>query len=223
MTESPTPQNAWVPPDTRPTRLILLRHGVTPDTLAKRFAGRSDPELAAEGVAQAARAALRVQALGPIDAILSSPLRRAQQTAQAVSERLALTVELDPGFVETDFGEWDGFTFAEVEQRSPGKLLQWMNEPSSSPPGGESLEAVTSRVVHARDRLLSGRRGQRIVVVSHVTPIKLLVRLALDAPMAAVHRMFLEPASITVIDYYEDGPVTVRSLNDAAHLYSDDS
>jgi ribonuclease H / adenosylcobalamin/alpha-ribazole phosphatase len=216
--DAPTPQNAWIPPDSTPTRLILLRHGATAHTLAKRFAGRSDLDLADAGRNQAARAAERLAELGPIEGIVSSPLRRARQTAQVVAERLGIPVEVEDGFVEADFGDWDGLTYSEAEARWAGALLNWMNDPSVSPPGGESLDAVTRRVRRARDRILSTRKGQRILVVSHVTPIKVLTRLALDAPPHAVHRMFLEPASITVIDYYPDGPVTLRSFNDAAHL-----
>jgi probable phosphoglycerate mutase len=214
----PTPQNAWVPPDSTPTRLILLRHGVTEYTLAKRFAGRSDAEVVTAGIDQAARAARRVAELGPVDAVVTSPLRRARQTAQAVADLLGLKAEVSNDFVETDFGEWDGLTYAEVQQRWPGDLARWLADPAVAPPGGESFEQVTRRVRRARDRVLAAHAGRTVAVISHVTPIKVLVRLALDAPPAALHRMFLSPASISVIDYFADGPLTLRSFNDAAHL-----
>ena len=216
--QNPTPQNPWVPPETTPTRLILLRHGVTEHTVGKRFAGRSDAELTDVGKLQAKRAAERVAQLGGADAVVSSPLRRTRQTADAVASRLDLPVEVADGFVETDFGEWDGFSYPEVAQRWPDELSAWLADPSVAPPGGESMAAVTRRVRRARDRVLATHSKRTIVVVTHVTPIKVLVRLALDAPPVALHRMFLAPASISVIDYFADGPVSLRSFNDAAHL-----
>ncbi len=218
MTEQPSPQNAWVPSGSAPTRLVLLRHGVTDFTVAKRFAGRSDLALAEAGREQARRAALRVRQLGPVSAIVSSPLTRTRQTAEAAASLLGLGVSVEPGFVETDFGDWDGYTFGEAQQRWPDELSAWMANPSVAPPGGESFDDVTARVVRARDALLQAHAGTTVLVVSHVTPIKVLVRLALQAPSDALYRIFLSPASISVIDYYADGPVTVRSVNDDAHL-----
>jgi broad specificity phosphatase PhoE/ribonuclease HI len=216
---APTPQTAWVPPSSKPTRLILVRHGVTEHTLAKRFAGRSDLELTDEGFKQAIRAAERVAQLGPVDAVVSSPLRRTRQTAQAIVDRLGLAdVGIDEGFVETNFGEWDGHDFAEVQQGWPEQLRAWLADPSAAPPGGESFDAATRRVRRARDRILASHTEQTVVVATHVSPIKILVRLALDAPPSALYRMFLSPASLTVIDYFADGPVTLRAFNDSAHL-----
>ena len=217
MTGGPTPQTAWVPPDTNPTRLILLRHGVTEDTLAKRFAGRSDRPLTDLGRRQAAQAAERVAQLGPVHAIVSSPLLRTRQTAAAAADLLDLPVSVIDGFAETDFGEWDGHTYPEVDERWPGRLAEWMADPAVAPPGGESFDAVTDRVAAARDTVLAGHAGRTVLVASHVSPIKILTRLALRAPADALHRMFLAPASITVIDYYADGPVTLRAFNDCAH------
>ncbi|HEX8305350.1 MAG TPA: bifunctional RNase H/acid phosphatase [Jatrophihabitans sp.] len=209
---------AWVPPQAVPTRLLLVRHGVTEYSVAKRFAGRSDLELTEAGREQARRAAGRVAELGPVDVLISSPLRRTRQTADQLADQLELPVLIEDGMVETDFGDWDGYTYAEVSQKWPAELQRWLADPSVAPPSGESFETVTRRVRQARDRILAQHGGKTVVVVSHVSPIKTLVRLALDAPASALQRMFLEPASISVIDYYADGPVSLRSFNDTAHL-----
>jgi probable phosphoglycerate mutase len=216
--ENPAPQAAWVPPQTTPTRLILLRHGVTDHSVARVFAGRSDLQLNALGRGQARRAAQRAVAYGPVDVVISSPLQRTRQTADEVAALTRGAVEIEPDVIETDFGEWDGFSFADVRERWPAELAAWMADETVAPPKGESFEVVTARVTAARDRILAQYPGQTVVVVSHVTPIKVLVRLALLAPPQALHRMFLEPASISVIDYYGDGPVSLRAFNDAAHL-----
>jgi probable phosphoglycerate mutase len=209
---------AWVPPQTTPTRLLLVRHGVTEYSLTRRFAGRSDLELTELGREQARQAAGRIAELGPVDVVISSPLRRTRQTAQQIADRLGLAVLIEDGMVETDFGDWDGYTYDEVRRRWPAELQRWLADPAVAPPAGESFEVVTRRVRRARDRILAAHGGKTVVVVSHVSPIKILVRLALDAPASALHRMFLSPASICAIDYYADGPVSLQSFNDTAHL-----
>jgi broad specificity phosphatase PhoE/ribonuclease HI len=215
---SAEPAGAWVPPQTTPTRLLLVRHGVTKYSVDRRFAGRSDLDLTADGEQQARQAAGRIAQLGPVQAVVSSPLRRTRQTAQQIADRLELPVLVEDGLVETDFGDWDGFTYDEVQRRWPDELRRWLADPAVAPPSGESFEAVTRRVRRARDRIMARHAGSTVVVVSHVTPIKVLVRLALDAPPTALHRMFLAPASVSVIDYYADGPVSLQSFNDTAHL-----
>jgi probable phosphoglycerate mutase len=215
----PTNNNsAQVPPQAIPTRLLLVRHGVTEYSVARRFAGRSDLELTEAGLEQARRAAGRIAELGPVDVVISSPLRRTRQTAQQIADRLELPVQVEDGVIEIDFGDWDGYNFEEVRQRWPAELQRWLDDPTAAPPSGESFEAVTRRVRRARDRILAQHSGKTVVVVSHVSPIKTLVRLALDAPILAMHRMFLAPASVSAIEYYADGPVSLQSFNDTAHL-----
>jgi probable phosphoglycerate mutase len=209
---------AWVPPETTPTRLLLVRHGVTAYSVERRFAGRSDLELTPDGLEQARLAAGRVAQLGPVDALVTSPLRRTRQTAQQLADRLELQVLVEDGMIETDFGDWDGYTYQEVRRRWPAELDRWLADPAVAPPSGESFETVTRRVRRARDRILAQHAGKTVAVVSHVSPIKILVRLALDAPASALHRMFLAPASICAIDYYADGSVSLQSFNDTAHL-----
>ena len=208
----------WVPPQTTRTRLLLVRHGVTAYSVQHRFAGRSDLELTPDGEQQARLAAGRIARLGPVDAVICSPLRRTRQTAQQIADRLGLPVAVEDGMVEADFGDWDGYTYDEVHQRWPEALARWLADPAVAPPSGESFEAVTRRVRRARDRILAGHAGKTVVVVSHVSPIKILVQLALDAPASAMYRMYLAPASVCTLDYYADGPVSLRSFNDTAHL-----
>jgi len=200
------------------TRLVLLRHGVTEYSVVRRFAGRSDLDLTEEGVRQAARAADRVARLGEIAAVYSSPLLRCRHTASVAADRLGLPVELDDGLIETDFGDWDGYTQAEIGAKWPDELARWLADPQVAPPGGESFEATGRRARQARDRILRAQAGRTVLVVSHVSPIKALVRLALDAPPAAVHRMYLAPAALSVIDYFTDGTVSLRSFNETGHL-----
>ena len=196
---------------------MLLRHGQTLMSVQKRYAGRSDIPLTGTGIRQAAAAAKRLAPAG-IGVIVSSPLQRAVQTAEEVAAVTGVPVVTDDGFRETDFGDWEGLTFAEVKERWPDELTTWLADPAVAPPGGESFAEVGERVTAALHRVLAGRPGQTVLVVSHVTPIKTLIAAALLAPPPALYRMHLDVAALCEIDWYADGPAVLRSFNDTAHL-----
>ncbi|MFI7326648.1 bifunctional RNase H/acid phosphatase [Streptomyces rubiginosohelvolus] len=217
------PQTGWgAAPDLgAPATLVLLRHGETALTPEKRFSGSggTDPELSAVGRGQAERAAGYFAALGTVQEIVSSPLRRCRETAAAVAARLGLDVRIDESLRETDFGAWEGLTFGEVRERYGDDLTAWLASPDTAPTGGgESFAQVTERVAAARDRLVARYAGRTVLLVTHVTPIKTFVRLALGAPPEALFRMELSAASISTVAYYGDGNASVRLLNDTSHL-----
>jgi broad specificity phosphatase PhoE/ribonuclease HI len=205
-----------------PTTTVLLRHGETRLSVDKRFSGPSDEPLTARGEAQAAASAARLVARtsAPIEAIVCSPVARALASAAPVATALGLDVVVDPGLRETDFGDWEGYTYAEVAAKWPGELTTWLGDAEAAPPNGESLAATARRVRQARDRILAAHPARTVLVVSHVTPIKTMVRMALDAPVASVHRMKLNLAAISEIAWYADGPATLRTYNETFHLES---
>ncbi|MFE9378461.1 bifunctional RNase H/acid phosphatase [Streptomyces sp. NPDC006855] len=218
-----TPQTGWgsAPDLGAPATLLLLRHGETALTPEKRFSGSggTDPELSAAGRGQAERAAEHFAALGTVQEIVSSPLRRCRETAAVVAARLRLGVRIDEGLRETDFGAWEGLTFAEVRERYADDLTAWLASPDTAPTGGgESFSEVADRVAATRDRLVARSTGRTVLLVTHVTPIKTFVRLALGAPPEALFRMELSAASVSEVAYYADGNASVRLLNDASHL-----
>jgi probable phosphoglycerate mutase len=201
------------------TSLLLLRHGETEHTAQRRFSGgSSDPALSATGLDQARRCAERFGERGGIDAIVASPLRRAQQTAAVVAQRLGVSVETEPDLRECDFGAWDGLTFAAVQAGWAAELSDWLAQPSRAAPGGESLSQVARRVDAVRRRLMRRHAGCSVLLVAHVTPIKLIIRSALDAPMHLVHRLQLAPASLSTVCWYADGNSALHTFNDTAHL-----
>ena len=207
----------WMPARGEPTVTLLLRHGQTPMSVQKRYAGRSDVPLTDLGVQQAVAAAKRLASAG-LDVIVTSPLRRAVQTAEEVAAATGVPVVTEAGFRETDFGAWEGLTFSEVRERWPAELNRWLADPAAAPPGGESLAEVSERVTAALHRVLSARERQTVLIVSHVTPIKTLVAAALLAPPPALYRMHLDVAALSRIDWYADGPAVLRSFNDTSHL-----
>jgi broad specificity phosphatase PhoE len=211
------PATHWQSAQGEPTVTALLRHGQTPMSVQKRYAGRTDVPLTEVGVQQAAAAAKRLASAG-LSVIVTSPLLRTVQTAQAVAAVTGAAVVTDDGFRETDFGAWEGLTFAEVRERWPAEVSAWLADPEVAPPGGESFTDVSARVTAALDRVLASRAGQTVLIVSHVTPIKMLVGAALLAPPAALYRMHLDVAALSEIDWYADGPAVLRSFNDTSHL-----
>jgi probable phosphoglycerate mutase len=209
---------SWAPPTGTPTRLILVRHASTEHTVDQRFSGRNELPLSAGGEEQASALARRAPSFGEVAAVVSSPLRRARQTADLIAAALGLDAGVNEGLVETDFGKWEGITTDEVRERWPEQLAAWFASPDGAPPGGESFAQVTQRVRRARDDVIARHPGANVVVVSHVTPIKTLLRLALDAPVAMMTRLHLDPASVSITDYFADGTPSVRLVNDTSHL-----
>ncbi|MEU1906520.1 bifunctional RNase H/acid phosphatase [Streptomyces hygroscopicus] len=204
-----------------PATFVLLRHGETPLTPEKRFSGSggTDPGLSPVGRHQAERVAAALAARGTIQAVVTSPLLRCRETADVVARRLGLDVRVDEGLRETDFGAWEGLTFAEVKERFPDDLAAWLASSKAAPTGGgESFAAVARRVALSRDKLIARCPGRTVLLVTHVTPIKTLVRLALGAPPEALFRMELSAASLSAVAYYADGNASLRLLNETAHL-----
>jgi probable phosphoglycerate mutase len=127
-------------------------------------------------------------------------------------------VIVEPDLVECDFGRWEGLTFAEVRERWPDQLSAWLASTEVAPPGGESFVEVAERVHRVTARLLSRYPSGMIAVVSHVSPLKLILRDALAAGDAFLHRCYLDPAGLSIADFWADGGVAVRTVNDTAHL-----
>lgn len=210
----------WTGAMGEPTRLLLLRHGQTPMSVDRRYSGRGNPDLTELGRRQADSAATVLGARTDIDAIVASPLARAQQTAAATADRLGLPVTTVDGLIETDFGDWEGLTFTEAMERHPEVHKAWRGDTSVAPPNGESFDAVRSRIEATRDRLLAEYAGKTVLVVTHVTPIKMLLQLALDVGPSLLYRLHLDLASLSIAEFYPDGGASVRLVNDTSHLAS---
>jgi broad specificity phosphatase PhoE len=215
------------------TTFVLLRHGETEHTAERRFSGGTgrggDPGLNDRGRMQAACAADQLRRVAgepgthhsphpPIDVVLASPMARTMETASIVAGSLGLKIAQAPGFRECDFGVWDGLTYDQVRQEHGLGLSEWFSSTEVAPPEGESFAQVQERIRAARDEVVREYAGRTVLVVTHVTPIKSMVRLALGAPTEALFRMELAPCSLSSIEWYSDGAVSLRFFNDTAHL-----
>ncbi len=201
------------------TRFLLVRHGETLANREYRYIGARDDALSERGAWQAEQLAGAL-ATFPVAAVYSSPLQRTYRTAVPIAARHQLEVQIAEDLVEGNFGAWEGLSRAEVLARSPqdGLLLQaWERDPSIAPPDGESLEAVRIRICALVERLAQVHADQTIVLVSHVGPIKTLLCATLGAPLSSIFHIFLDPATISVVDWSQERQL-VRLLNSHAHL-----
>jgi ribonuclease H / adenosylcobalamin/alpha-ribazole phosphatase len=216
--ESPSSPPGWTGARGAPTRLLLLRHGQTELSTQRRYSGRGNPALTEVGRRQADAAAQYLAERGGIAAVVSSPLQRAYDTAAVAAKALGLDVTVDDDLIETDFGAWEGLTFGEAAERDPDLHRRWLRDTSVTPPGGESFDSVAHRVRRARNRIIAEHGAATVLVVTHVTPIKTLLRLALDAGEGILYRLHLDLASLSIAEFYPDGASSVRLVNQTAYL-----
>ncbi len=195
------------------TWLLLVRHGRTPYTRARRYSGGGlpGPSLDDVGRKQAAWVADQVASRGA-DAVISSPTVRCRETSEIISARLGVPVTVDDDWREHEFGEWEGLTPDEVARRYPDELAAWRASATAVVPGGESRAALAARVQRARDRVIEQYSGQVPVIVTHSMPIKMLVCLALGAPLTATAQVQPAPGSLTELRTYADGTAVVTGL-----------
>jgi len=186
--------------------LILVRHGESVANAQGLLLGRIDADLTEFGRAQAA--AVRALLSSPVVELRTSPLARARHTAAALA--LEAEAQIDPRWIEVDYGEFDGQKLSDI----PATVWQeWRRDPDYRPPGGETLAEVDRRIAAACDELFAqpdagARRADGdVVVVSHVTPIKAAVAWALGADAGLSWRLHLNTASVTRIGWGNDGPV----------------
>lgn len=197
------------------TRIVAIRHGQTEWNAAARIQGHTDIELDDTGHWQAQRLA---QALADdeLHAVYSSDLVRARQTAAPLAERAGLALRTDAGLRERGFGDFEGFSFAQIEQRWPAQAQSWRRrDPDFGPGGGEVLRAFRERIVEAVERLARAHRGQAIALVTHGGVLDLLyreaARLTLDAPRtwqvpnAGINRLLHTPQGLVLVGWGDVG------------------
>jgi broad specificity phosphatase PhoE len=201
------------------TRIVLVRHGQTVWNREQRFRGQADVELDEFGLKQAEATGRYVATRWPVVAVYASPLRRTVQTAEAVASAQRLTAHPLEGLIDISFGEWQGRTVDEVEQRSPDLLRAWWEAPHTVRfPGGESLNVVRDRVVAALDAVVVRHMGEAVALVSHTVVNRVLLCAVLGWSNDRFWRLQQETCAVNVFDVGEDGAFTVVLLNDTCHL-----
>jgi broad specificity phosphatase PhoE len=182
--------------------LIVVRHGQTHANASGLLLGHADPSLDATGRAQASAVAAALSPLPEGTRIMSSPLRRARETASIIAGESP--IEIDDRWIELDYGAFDGTPIGEVP---PETWAQWRSDPEFAPEGGETLRALGSRVAFACDGLLPDIADGDVIVVTHVSPVKAAVAWSLGVGDEVAWRTFVAPGSITRIGARQGRPV----------------
>ena len=192
----------------QPTTMLLVRHGQTPTT-GKVLPGRAKGlHLADEGRRQAEIAAERIAALKSVEAVYSSPLERAKETAAPISKALGLRTKVDRGLFECDFGDWTGKELSKLNKLPEWKTVQ--SAPSTFRfPNGESFTEMQTRMVSTLDRLRQQHPGGTIVCVSHADTIKAAVAHALGTHIDLFQRIVISPASVSALTWHAGGPIVL--------------
>ena len=178
--------------------LTLVRHGQTAANAQNLLQGHINHPLDEVGLAQVSLLGGALQKISPVSRVVASPLQRAQQTAQAITQGLSqhIEVETDPRWIELNYGDFDGQPVSSV---SPEQWATWRTDEHFRPPHGETLAELSVRVHDAIDALLADSVSAHIVVVSHVSPIKAAVAWALGVGVEVSWRTALDRASMTTV------------------------
>jgi probable phosphoglycerate mutase len=211
------------------TTIVLVRHGRTELTEARKISGGDgdDPSLSAAGNADAEKVAHALKAIGsqgswqriaPISAVVTSPMKRARETAQIIAKGFGLQVTDNENLREISFGDWDGLSHEEAQAHDPELWNSWRGSWEVSPPNGESLKVFDLRLQLAREQIVERHTGKTVVVVAHVMPIRGFLRWAFDAAAAAYWRPQVAPCSISIIRVWGDQTAEVVTVNHTAHL-----
>jgi probable phosphoglycerate mutase len=210
--EEPTDDAAQPPPA---TTVVLIRHGVTDETGPILSGRRPGIGLSDKGRQQAEAAGRRLADL-PVAAVYSSPLERCRQTAEAVAAPHDLPVREVAGLFEADYGEWSGRKIEELRGSDLWKLVQ-VTPSAVRFPGGESVREMQSRIIGAVEDIVAAHPGRIVVAASHADPIKAVVAHYTGVHLDLFQRLFVSPASCTVLRFGPAGAALVK-LNDTGSL-----
>src|SRR3990172_608457 len=183
------------------TTIIFIRHGSTDFPEDRVYKGDNGPNLNAEGRLQADRVGAWIKE-GEIAAIYVSPCTRTIETANPIVKILNLEYKILDDLKERGFGIWEGLTFKEIEERYAGGLEKWKRDPISyTPEDGESIIDLQKRVSDVVQYIRQEHRGKKVVMVTHMGPIRVAIAMALQIPLTNYRHVQIHPGSATRIDY----------------------
>jgi broad specificity phosphatase PhoE len=200
------------------TRIILVRHGQTAWNSEERFRGHADIPLDETGFAQAEAVSKRLAMQWKPDDIYAGPLSRTIQTAEPTARYFNLPVQIEPGLIDVDCGEWRGLTPREAGQRWPAEFNAYLHRPAQFQfPGGESLENARLRAIRRVTELASTHRNQTIMLVSHTALNRLILLSVLGMDSSGFWKIRQDTCAINSFDL-ENENFLLGLLNETSHL-----
>lgn len=201
------------------THLVLARHGEVAGITPPRFRGRQDLPLTERGIRQAERTRDHLSCIVRPAAVYTSPLSRCVRTGSIIAQPWGLTVSPLPGFIDIDYGSWQGKSHDDVQVDDPAGFEGWRRHPHLAViPGGESLYAATARVAGVLRTILAGHPGDTVVLVGHESVNRILLLLVLDLPLSRYWHLRQDPCAVSIMLHGQDDGWTVRTMNETAHL-----
>lgn len=200
------------------TTIVLVRHGEVPGVVPPSFRGRADLLLTERGLRQAAMARDSLASRVRFGAAYASPLSRAMRTGEIIAQPHAIAVSPLPGFVDIDYGDWQGRTFDEVRSAAPAAFADWLHRPHlAAIPNGETLTDVSARVTRVMQEVLTRHPGETVLVVGHDSVNRVFLLLALELSLSRYWRIQQDPCGVNVLTS-DDSGWTARCINETVHL-----
>lgn len=198
--------------------MLLVRHGETEWNKALKYQGHKDIPLSEDGRIQAGKIAERLSGYA-IHAAYSSDLSRAMETAQTIASYHNIDVKLMPELRETNFGKWEGLTYAEINELYHDDMANWLTNPlDTTIPGGESLRDVAERCKKGIDKIINDNLGNNVLVVAHGGIIRIILAMFLGMELNNYWKIRQDNASLNIVEYFSPDRVIVNLVNDINHL-----
>lgn len=209
-----------------PTTIVLVRHGHTAHTESNLISGSDgeDPTLSDLGFREASLAAEAIQrllgrfGLNSPSAVIHSPQLRTTQTAAAIGQHFGLAPASDARLKEIGFGQWEGFTMAQMELSEASEISSWRGSMTAKPPGGESVAELEDRVLACLEEQIQKHQGETLIMVSHMMPIRAVTRAALKAGVEVNWGVNFSPASVSIFRFFGTGLCETFVINSCEHL-----
>jgi alpha-ribazole phosphatase len=198
------------------SRILLVRHGVTEFNASDRFLGRTDISLNEVGKKQAEQLKDRLTP-EKIDAVYTSTLRRARQTAEIIAAGHKVKVMADEKLCECNFGDIEGLTFEEIKKKYPVLAQELIDRKTGAFPGGETIKQLNERVQTFLKRLKKHKSGETLLIVAHGGPIRLIICNLLGVRLEHWVQIRVDHASLSIVETYPKTAI-LNLLNDTSHL-----
>ncbi|MBR1419893.1 MAG: histidine phosphatase family protein [Selenomonadaceae bacterium] len=204
------------------TRLILIRHGQTEWNIIGKFQGQSDTELSSEGIRQAELLAEHFEEFyaNHIDAIYSSDLKRARDTAETLGRKYSMEVQLDSRLREVHFGKWEGESISEIKKSDPKNFSRLFTSPDLLKiDGGETFEQVQIRAMESIREIIDKNSNRTVVVAAHGAILRTIIGAMLDVPLRCIWKIRQDNTAVNLARV-DDGNFMLALINGTAHLKS---